>query len=82
MNWNARKEELQIQWNEAKWNYRIIDFINSIITQEQSMIEKLEADKAELLHWLQIERDLYKATIEGFQERLDLYNQLIEKMEK
>lgn len=46
------------------------------------MIEKLEADKAELLHWLQIERDLYKATIEGFQERLDLYNQLIEKMEK
>jgi hypothetical protein len=39
-----RIEELRKIWNEAKWNFRIIDFINKIVSQEKSMIEQAKKE--------------------------------------
>jgi len=37
-----RREELRKIWNDAEGNFRIIDFINLIISQEKSMIAEAE----------------------------------------
>lgn len=47
IDWNKRKEEMMFAWD--RFYYGMGDsFVDEIISQEQSMIEKLEADKAEL----------------------------------
>jgi hypothetical protein len=45
MNWEERKEKLIKMYD----NYCMNDFFTKIVTQEQAIVEQLEADKAELL---------------------------------
>ncbi|MCK9282440.1 MAG: hypothetical protein M0P71_17635 [Melioribacteraceae bacterium] len=64
------------------------DMADTIITQEQSMIEKLEADKAEILQALKEWRKDWNYEKVGLSRRIadgcliDFYDNLIQKMEK
>jgi hypothetical protein len=55
------------------------DMADAIITQEQSMIDKLEADKAELLEAL---KEIYEDIDGDYVAIKTLCNNLIQKMEK
>lgn len=45
MNWGKRREELIKMYD----NYCMNDFFTKIVTQEQAIVEQLEADKTEIL---------------------------------
>jgi hypothetical protein len=81
IDWIKRKEELKIiilGCIEGNQNWPD-DMVDAILAQEQSMIEELETDKAELVNMLKVAKDQSCGCIDYYLTDME---ELIQKMEK
>jgi hypothetical protein len=77
MNIEKRKEEIMSAWDNFYYGIGE-NFADLIVTQEQSMIAQLEADKAELLKMLRIAKDNSCGCMDHYLTDME---DLIQKME-